>query len=87
VWLKVVAVAMVSKRRLAIGLHFDSDYCCPYDKLLCKRVGYDGFPACFTYDVNGRLKFVCKRFVAPAGFVVPKQLSSENCIVVGDVNG
>ena len=51
-----------------------SGYCCPYDKLLCKRVDcFDGFPACWTYDVKGRLRFVCKRFVAPAGFSIPKQ--------------
>ena len=54
-----------------------SEYRCPHDKLLCKRVGYDGFPSCFTWDVNGRLRFVCKRFVAPAGFSLPKQLSPE----------
>ena len=35
-------------------------------------------PACFFYGVNGRLKFVCRRFVAPAGFSVPKQLSPED---------
>jgi hypothetical protein len=56
----------------------DFGYRCPYDKLPCKR--YDRVldnGACFTYDRNGRLRFVCKRFVAPVGFVVPKQLSSE----------
>jgi hypothetical protein len=56
----------------------DFGYCCPYDKLSCKRYDYvldNG--ACFTYDRNGRLRFVCKRFVAPAGFLLPKQLSSE----------
>lgn len=52
---------------------------CPYDKLHCKRFDYLlNAGACFTYDVKGRLRFICKRFVAPAGFVVPKQLSSED---------
>jgi len=55
-----------------------SEYCCPYDKSRCKRFTYDGFPACFVYDVNGRLRFVCRRFVTPAGFSVPKQLSPEH---------
>jgi hypothetical protein len=54
-----------------------SEYCCPHDKLLCKRVGYDDFPACWTYDAKGRLRYVCKRFVARAGFTIPKQLSPE----------
>ena len=55
-----------------------SGYCCPYDKLPCKRISYDSnMPACFFYGVNGRLKFVCRRFVALAGFSLPKQLSPE----------
>lgn len=59
-------------------LRSKSGYCCPYDKLPCKRFDYDlGAGACFTYDVTGRLKFVCRRFVAPAGFLIPKQLSPE----------
>jgi hypothetical protein len=53
-------------------------YCCPYDKLPCKRYDYvldNG--ACFTYDRNGRLRFVCKRCVLPTGFSLIKQMSSE----------
>jgi hypothetical protein len=73
----VVAVAMVSKRR-SNGLHFSSDFKCPYDKLPCRRFDYYlEFGACFVWDVNGRLRFVCKRFVAPVGFSVPKQLTPE----------
>jgi hypothetical protein len=56
-----------------------SEYCCPYDKKRCKRVRYDcDDPACFVWDVKGRLRFVCRRFRAPKGFSVPKQLSSES---------
>ena len=56
-----------------------SGYCCPYDKLPCKRVDYlSGDPACFIWDVNGRLRFTCRRFVAPVGFKVPKQLSPDD---------
>jgi len=54
-----------------------STYCCPHDKLRCKRVDWDGFPACFIYNMNGRLRFVCRRFVVPDGFTLPKQLSPE----------
>ena len=57
----------------------DFDYYCPYDKLSCKR--FDSVldaGACFTYNVNGRLRFVCKRFVASAGYSIPKQLSPED---------
>lgn len=52
---------------------------CQYDNLPCKKTrNADDFPPCITYDINGRLKSVCKRFVAPAGFSDPKQLSSED---------
>ena len=53
-------------------------YCCPHDKLPCKRFDYElGAGACFFYNVEGRLKFTCKRFVAPAGYSLPKQMSPE----------
>ena len=52
---------------------------CSHDGELCHRVDYhDGVPCCLFYDVNGRLRFVCKRFVAPEGYVIPKQLSPED---------
>ena len=55
-----------------------SGCCCPYDKLPCKRFDYVlGAGACFFYNVGGHLKFTCKRFVAPVGFSLPKQLSPE----------
>lgn len=51
---------------------------CSYDKLPCKRYNYE-FDCydCATYDKNGRLRWVCKRFALPAGFSLVKQLSSE----------
>ena len=55
-------------------LQTGSGYLCPHDELPCKRVGYDGHPECWTYNTNGHLMFVCKRFVAPAGFSLRKQL-------------
>jgi hypothetical protein len=55
-----------------------SECLCPCDRKRCKRFGYDGFPACFVYDVNGVLRFVGRRFVAPKGFSVPKQLSPKD---------
>lgn len=56
----------------------DADYCCPYDKLPCKRYDYDlGAGACFTYDVNGRLRWVCRRFARDKRLKLPKQLSPE----------
>jgi hypothetical protein len=59
-------------------LYSKAGYCCPYDKLPCKRFSYElGAGACFSYNVEGRLKFTCKRFVARAGFSIPKQLSAE----------
>ena len=55
-----------------------SGYCCPYDKLPCKRISYSSdMPSCLFYGVTGRLKFVCRRYVAPIDFTVPKQLSPE----------
>jgi hypothetical protein len=63
-----------------------SEYCCPHDKLRCKRVGYDDIPSCFVFDVKGHLRFVCKRFVAPAGFSLRKQLSLETLEKMKDAN-
>lgn len=58
-----------------------SGYCCPHDKLPCSRFDDDlGAGACFVYRVDGRLRGVCRRFVAPAGFVVPKQLFPEEMV-------
>jgi hypothetical protein len=73
---------------VVMGRRFDShsEYYCPHVKgifrgrrkqVLCKRVNHDGFPSCFVYDANGRLRFLCKWFVAPAGFLLRKQLSLE----------
>lgn len=59
-------------------LYSKAGYRCPYDKLPCKRFDYElGAGACFTYNVGGRLKFTCKRFVAPVCFTLSKQLSAE----------
>ena len=68
------SVRVLSKRDSLSGF----GYCCPYDKLQCKRYDYvldNG--ACFTYDRNGHLRWVCKRLVLPAGFSLIKQMSSE----------
>jgi hypothetical protein len=62
----------------AKDLRLKNGYCCRYDKLPCKRFSYElGAGACFFYNVNGRLKFTCKRLVVPAGLSLPKQLSLE----------
>lgn len=51
---------------------------CPHDKLICKKVLTGDDPPCIIYDIRGRLQSVCKRFIAPNGFSIPKQLSPED---------
>ena len=51
---------------------------CQYDNLPCKKsLNTDGTP-CISYDVNGRLESVCKRFIVPKGFSIPNQLFPED---------
>jgi hypothetical protein len=65
---------------VVVEIEFDpySEYCCPYDEKRFKRFTYGDFPACFVYDVNGRLRFVCRRFVPPKDFSVTKHLSPKD---------
>lgn len=59
-------------------LRVKSDYICCCDKLPCNRFNseLDGGD-CVHFDAKGRLTFLCKRYISPFGFSVPKQLSPE----------
>jgi hypothetical protein len=45
---------------------------CEFDNLPCKKSH-----GCFSYNESGRLISVCKRFITPEGFSVPKQLPQD----------
>jgi hypothetical protein len=55
------------------------NYRCPFDMLPCKRYSYAlRAGACFTWDVNGRLRWVCRRYPRDMRLKIPKQLSPED---------
>ena len=54
---------------------------CPYDGLPCKRfIKSLGFSACYVKDLDGKLRFVCSRYVLKSDVSVIEDLVPKDLI-------